>query len=332
MQSLNLDFISELKSKKNLLAFSSGGDSTALFFALLFLKIPFDIAIVNYHKRKQASLEISRARNLAFFYQKKCFIRDSTTITQNFEAKARNIRYDFFKEIITKYDYKNLLLAHHLNDSFEWFLMQFCKGTSMEFMSIPPKANARFKDKNYHILRPLWKISKKEILDFLHKNNLFYFEDFSNDDESYKRNFFRKNFSNALIKKYQSGITFSLELLNKNNIEIKDLGGFYIFNNDNALIKISKACKNLGLLLSKNQKLYCEKLLERKEFSSAFSGKISIEKMENKIFIAPLKTKILDKKEKEFYRIHKIPQKIRKFFSTKNIDKNELLVLLNKNF
>ncbi|NLN13488.1 MAG: tRNA lysidine(34) synthetase TilS, partial [Arcobacter skirrowii] len=48
---MNLDF-SEIKSSKNLLAFSAGVDSTALFFLLLNSNIPFDIAIVDYNIRE----------------------------------------------------------------------------------------------------------------------------------------------------------------------------------------------------------------------------------------------------------------------------------------
>jgi len=48
----------EKSLNKNLLAFSGGVDSSALFFILLEKKIPFDIAIVNYHKREQSKKEV----------------------------------------------------------------------------------------------------------------------------------------------------------------------------------------------------------------------------------------------------------------------------------
>jgi tRNA(Ile)-lysidine synthase len=49
-------------------------------------------------------------------------------IEKNFEARAREIRYNFFEELIKEYHYDNLITAHHLGDRFEWMLMQFCKG------------------------------------------------------------------------------------------------------------------------------------------------------------------------------------------------------------
>ena len=45
---MNLDF-SAIKNQKNLLAFSAGVDSVALFFLLLEQNISFDIAIVDYN-------------------------------------------------------------------------------------------------------------------------------------------------------------------------------------------------------------------------------------------------------------------------------------------
>ena len=55
---LPLEFLDELKNAKNLLAFSSGTDSTALYFLLKEYEISFDIAIVDYGTRKQSKLEV----------------------------------------------------------------------------------------------------------------------------------------------------------------------------------------------------------------------------------------------------------------------------------
>ena len=61
---MNLDF-SAIQNQKNLLAFSAGVDSSALFFLLLEQNIPFDIAIVNYNLRVQSKDEVFYAKNLA---------------------------------------------------------------------------------------------------------------------------------------------------------------------------------------------------------------------------------------------------------------------------
>ena len=62
---LNNSSLNLLKSKKNLLAFSAGVDSTALFFLLNDSNIDFDIAIVDYGLREQSKNEVAHAKNLA---------------------------------------------------------------------------------------------------------------------------------------------------------------------------------------------------------------------------------------------------------------------------
>ena len=52
--------LSYLKGKKNLLAFSAGVDSSALFFLLLEHDIKFDIALVNYGTRETSDKEEMR--------------------------------------------------------------------------------------------------------------------------------------------------------------------------------------------------------------------------------------------------------------------------------
>ena len=115
----------KLKGKKNLLAFSGGADSTALFFLLLKHNIKFDIAIVDYGIRKQSKEEVSYAKEISSSNSLTCYVYNAPKIKQNFEAKAREIRYGFFEELIEKYKYENLLTAHHLGDRFEWMLMKF---------------------------------------------------------------------------------------------------------------------------------------------------------------------------------------------------------------
>ena len=63
------------KSSNNLLAFSAGVDSTALFFWLVEKNIPFDIAIVNYHTRPTSNEEVAYAKELAKSLIKKFMLK-----------------------------------------------------------------------------------------------------------------------------------------------------------------------------------------------------------------------------------------------------------------
>ena len=207
---MNLDF-SVVKNQRNLLAFSAGVDSTALFFLLLEQNISFDIAIVDYNLRVQSKEEISYAKELSLKYNKTIFLKNVTLEnTSNFEKTARDVRYKFFEEIILENSYENLITAHQLNDKLEWFFMQLSKGAGLvELIGF----NEFEQKENYKIYKPLLNITKDELENYLNENNHKYFIDKSNFDEKYKRNYFRHNFSNKFLEEFSKGVKKSYEYL-----------------------------------------------------------------------------------------------------------------------
>ena len=180
-----------IETTKNLLAFSGGIDSTALFFLMIKEDIPFDIAIVNYNQRSQSKDETIYATQLAHKYNKKCF----TTIYEDdkkfSEKSARDFRHNFFDEIIKKEKYESLITAHQLNDKCEWFLMQFTKGAGVSELSGMQEISYK---NGYKVLKPLLAYTKQQLQDYLDLNNIKYFIDETNKDQKYKRNYFRHNF------------------------------------------------------------------------------------------------------------------------------------------
>lgn len=336
MRSLDLEFLEDLKAGKNLLAFSGGVDSSALYFLLKSYGIPFDVAIVDYGIRRQSALEVSYARNLCFMDNKQCFVKEVQKIQGNFENEARKVRYAFFESLIKAQGYTHLILAHQLNDALEWFLMQFCKGTSLERMQMSPKSQrsirdlAKAKTIDYWLVRPLWKINRMQILQYLNTNQLFYFEDFSNFDTHFMRNYFRQNFTDKLIEKFTSGIAFSLELLQENSkaqrkseiMNVESLGKCCVLEGkdyQNVLEELDFVCKMCGVLLSRVQKLELKEILKLEHFSRVFKHKIAIEKAGEKLFVCSYCPKVvMPKRVREQYRSLGIPPKFRIFlFQTK---------------
>lgn len=319
--------INRINTTKNLLAFSGGVDSSALFYILLENNIPFDIAIVNYNLRKQSTEEVLYAKELALKYNKKIYVKEVTLEnTSNFEKKARDIRYAFFEEIIDKNSYETLITAHQLNDKFEWFLMQLSKGAGLvEILSFE---EITFK-KTYTICKPLINISREILEEYLKKNDIKHFIDETNFDEKYKRNYFRKNFSNDFIKDYAQGLERSFEYLQKDLnslntneetiLKIKELEIFNINKDDNINIRIiDKNLKQRGFLLSKLQR---EEILKQKE--CVISHKIAISLTKKYIFISPYlqnsKIKTMPKEFKEECRVNRLPKNIRAYIFHENI-------------
>ncbi|MGX3044275.1 tRNA lysidine(34) synthetase TilS [Helicobacter sp. T3_23-1056] len=262
-----IDTHCKASTTKNLLAFSGGSDSVALFFGLMQNGVDFDIAIVDYGLREQSKEEVSYALNLAKKHNKQCFVKKSPKIKSNFEANARDFRYEFFEELIAKYGYENLLLAHHFNDKVEWFFMQLSKGAGLGnmlgFEGVEKREKGLIKKGvKYRIIRPMIWIQKGRILDFCKANGIKFFSDCSNFDSTYKRNFMRLNFVNDFVKEFGKGVIFSFELLEceKNALyagRVKDFGKFCIIEARNvleALHHIDKYAKQNGYVISSKQR------------------------------------------------------------------------------
>ena len=311
MKNINL----EIKSTRNLLAFSAGIDSTALFFMMKECNIPFDIAIVDYNLRSQSKDEIIYATQLAHKFKKKCFI-SSFPETEKFNEKtAREFRYKFFDEIMLEENYETLITAHQLNDKLEWFLMQFTKGAGLS--ELVGMEEISYKN-SYKLLKPLLNHTKQELKMYLDNTNIKYFIDESNFDEKYTRNYFRHNFSDKLLEKYSSGILNSFEYLQNDTISlfegikenrIEDLTIFNFTGDLNIGLRIiDKELKKRNIIISKGTRA---EIKEKKEV--IVSHKIAICIVENKIYIAPACNIKMEKKFKEKCRINHIPKNIRPY-------------------
>jgi len=323
---LTLD-LSPLKGKKNLLAFSAGVDSSALFFLLLENHIKFDIAIVNYGTREESDTEEAHAKALAKKHKLYCHSIKAPAFHSDFEKQARDFRYEFFESLIIIEGYDTLITAHQLNDQLEWLLMRLSKGAGLsELLGLEPVTKKR----HYALIRPLLAYSKEELLQYLQKNGHPYFVDESNVDETYERNKFRKQFSDALIAEYKDGIQRSMEYLRKDK-EVLESGFETIYSNKllytvklhtpTAKVKAADiTLKRLGYLLSSKQRQEIEK-----EVSLVIGGSWSIALQDDLLFIAPYLTADMPKKFKELCRVLNVPSKIRPYLFKEHIDPSELV-------
>lgn len=310
-----------LKQKKNLLAFSGGVDSTALFHLLRDAEVPFDLAIINYHTRPQSDEEVAFAQTLAEKYDKQIHIHDASLDFANFEHAARRVRYNFFESLIEGQGYDTLLLAHQLNDQLEWFLMQLAKGAGLaELLGMEVQQERG----NYTLVRPLLHISRQKILDYLHQNKLHYFEDKSNESPAHTRNRFRQQFANPLMEQYGEGIARSFTFLQQDKVilqgetEIRQHQNLYILMAQKHLRQtlhaIDKVLKKLGILPSHAQK---QEILHTR--NCVISGKVAVVFQNERIFIAPYKTTPMEKAFKERCRVCRIPTKIRPYLKVAEI-------------
>ena len=200
---LSAPVLRKLKSGRNLLAFSHGVDSTALFYLLDEAGVKFDLAIVDYNVRAQSKDEVASARDLAAKFNKQIYVKSVRLGESNFEHEARAARYEFFGQICREHGYENLILAHQFDDKFEWFLMQLGRGAGLNELLGMQELETR---EDYVIARPLLGVRKCELERFLKGRNLKYFTDETNLTDRFKRGFIRAKFSEPFLDEYFSGV------------------------------------------------------------------------------------------------------------------------------
>ncbi|WP_148821925.1 tRNA lysidine(34) synthetase TilS [Campylobacter concisus] len=310
----------------NLLAFSHGIDSTALFYILDETGIKFDLAMVDYNVREQSKNEIKSAKELADKFGKRIYTKSVFLDKSNFEKLARDARYEFFSEICQNYGYDNLILAHQFDDKFEWFLMQLTKGAGLKELFGMSELEKR---KHFWLVRPLLSLRKKELQNYLDERNLRYFIDETNLKGEFKRSFVRVNFSEPFLDNYFNGVKKSFEFLEAdkqilmpNITKISD--EIFIIKNDSNVIRgVDVVAKGLNVLLSKAQKDELDKNLN-KQTSVVLSGKIAIGYAGEQVLVTPFRKAVMPKIFKEKARIHKIPAINRAYLFTINFDLSEL--------
>lgn len=191
----NLPF---LKDKKLLLATSGGIDSMVM--VELFHRLGYNISLAhcNFCLRGTESdgdevfvRKYAADNNIPVFvtsFNTELFAKDNKLSVQ---VAARQLRYLWFEELLTRNNLDFLLTAHHLDDSIETFLINFTRGTGLEGLTGIPQQNGK-------IIRPLLPFTREEIEKYAEDNNISWREDSSNSSGKYLRNKLRHDIVPAL--------------------------------------------------------------------------------------------------------------------------------------
>ncbi len=104
---------------------------------------------------------------------------------------ARETRFQFFSDAMTKIGSEILFLGHQLEDVAESILLRVGRGSGAGGLAAPRPAHT-FRSGKVH-LRPLLKVEKKEITEALTKAGIKWREDVSNRSGKYTRNRLRRD-------------------------------------------------------------------------------------------------------------------------------------------
>ena len=137
--------------------------------------------------------EIAKKYDVPVVAQKLSDLAISLKFEGSKEELGRNARRHFLESVKKEYDADLIALAHHAQDQQETFFIRLIRGTSLSGLTA-------MKPKHGCYIRPLLEINKKDIVDFLEKNDILYLIDPSNISEDFLRNRIRKHVIPALQK------------------------------------------------------------------------------------------------------------------------------------
>lgn len=203
-----------------LLGYSGGPDSKALLYALLEAGCrALHVAHVDHGWRKESAQEAEELRaeieglGLPFHTT-----RLSAQPERNMEALAREERLRYFRSLFEEVPYQALLLGHQADDLAETALKRLFEGAHLPFLG---GMDAVTQIGTLPLWRPLLKVRRQEILDFLDKRDLRPLLDPTNEDPLYLRARMRRETLPLLNRSFGKRVENNLILLSERAYELK---------------------------------------------------------------------------------------------------------------
>ena len=194
-----------------LIAVSGGADSAVLCALCAAAGLSFSLAHCNFKLRgAESDRDEQFVKKLSEQLGVKLFVKTFDTISQaklnktSIEETARNLRYDWFKQLLLESKtsdnpFSFLLTAHHADDNVETVMMNFFRGTGIKGLrGILPKQQ--------QIVRPLLFAKRKDIEEYAVTNQVEYITDSSNASNDYTRNLFRNEILPSIEKIYPEAL------------------------------------------------------------------------------------------------------------------------------
>lgn len=202
---------------KIVIGVSGGPDSMTLLHILYKLKEELEIQIyvahINHMIRPEADEETEYVRQFCekigveFFAKRIDVEGEAKKLKIGTEEAGRNIRYQFFEEVLQKVGANKIATAHNSNDNAETVLMNIIRGTSVAGL----KGIEKIRDGKY--IRPIIECERCEIEEYCKKENLNPRYDKTNLENIYTRNKIRNLLIPFIQKEFNPNIIEGLNRL-----------------------------------------------------------------------------------------------------------------------
>ncbi len=173
-------------------AVSGGADSTALLEALMELRPDPDRTVVAHFNHglrgPESDADQEFVESLSRIHGLTCAIQMATLeqTTNRSENQLRNVRHRFLEDVAKQHGARWIALAHHADDQVETFLHHLLRGSGPSGLS--GMSTIRPISATTDLVRPLLRVSRSQILEYLSSRNQTYQTDISNASNDYMRN------------------------------------------------------------------------------------------------------------------------------------------------
>lgn len=234
----------ELIQNNFLLACSGGLDSVVLAHLCYQCKLDFTLAHCNFKLRGEESNQDEHfVRELAKKMNKSFLVKEFETHEYvknrkvSIQMAARDLRYEWFSQLMKERQIKTLVTAHHADDNLETFIINLSRGTGIKgLIGIPSRTRT--------IARPLLAFSRTQIMEFANSEEITWREDQSNAETKYLRNKIRHEIVPILKELHPTFLKNIIET-QKHLQQIGDISDYHIgqikeelFIKDNEVIRI----------------------------------------------------------------------------------------------
>ena len=217
------------KDDKILLALSGGVDSMVLARLLLLSQqstvnsqqtLSISFAHCNFHLRGEDSnrderfvTDFARENNIPIYikhFDTEAYAKENSL---SIEMAARELRYNWFKELKEIHKFDKVALAHHGDDQIETFFINMLRGSGI-------KGLKGMKPQNDFYIRPMLFSNRNQIMTFAKENDIQWVEDYTNQETVYLRNKIRHQIIplfDEIKDNARQCLNFSIECLSSEN-------------------------------------------------------------------------------------------------------------------
>ena len=198
---------------------SGGPDSICLLHILSELRKELEIEIfvahINHMIREVADQETEYVKNFCEKIGVECFVKKENIIELSKKQKkgteevGRNVRYDFFEEVLKKTNSNKIATAHNSNDRAETVILNILRGSGISGLKgIEPIRNKKY-------IRPLIETNREKIEKYCEENKLEPKYDETNNETVYHRNKVRNEIIPYIQKEFNQNIIETINRLSE---------------------------------------------------------------------------------------------------------------------